>query len=43
MDLEGAEICEWLNSLGITGVLVKYRVPEEGRYPENVEDLEDAQ
>ncbi len=23
--------------------LVKYRVPEEGRYPENVEDLEDAQ
>src|SRR6185369_11443021 len=27
MDLEGTEICEWLNSLGITAVLLKYRVP----------------
>jgi len=27
----------------MTCVLVKYRVPEEGHYPENVEDLEDAQ
>lgn len=24
---EGTEICEWLNSLGITAVLLKYRVP----------------
>lgn len=40
---EGSEVCEWLNSIGMTGVLVKYRVPEDGHYPENVEDLEDAQ
>lgn len=31
-DLEGDEVCQWLNSLGITGVLLKYRVPRrEGR------------
>jgi acetyl esterase/lipase len=42
-NIEGAEVCEWLNSIGMTCVLVKYRVPEEGHYPENVEDLEDAQ
>src|SRR5258708_11529335 len=42
-NLEGTEVCDWLNSLGMTCVLVKYRVPEEGHYPENVEDLEDAQ
>jgi acetyl esterase/lipase len=27
MDLEGAEICDWLTSRGITCVLLKYRVP----------------
>src|ERR1044072_3228047 len=26
-DLEGTEVCEWLNSIGVTGVLLKYRVP----------------
>ncbi len=26
-DLEGTEICAWLNSIGVTGVLLKYRVP----------------
>ena len=26
-DLEGSEICEWLNGLGVTGILLKYRVP----------------
>jgi acetyl esterase/lipase len=40
---EGTEVCEWLNSIGMTCVLVKYRVPEDGHYPDNVEDLEDAQ
>ena len=40
---EGTEVCEWLNSIGMTGILVKYRVPEDGHYPANVEDLEDAQ
>jgi acetyl esterase/lipase len=27
MDLEGTEICTWLNSIGVTAVLLKYRVP----------------
>jgi acetyl esterase/lipase len=32
LDLEGTEICTWLNSIGVTGVLLKYRVPgREGR------------
>jgi acetyl esterase/lipase len=26
-DLEGTEVCEWLNSIGVTGILLKYRVP----------------
>lgn len=26
-DLEGSEVCEWLNTIGVTGVLLKYRVP----------------
>lgn len=30
IDLEGTEICEWLASIGITGVLLKYRVPNSG-------------
>jgi len=42
-NIEGTEVCDWLNSLGMTCVLVKYRVPEHGHYPEKVEDLEDAQ
>ena len=42
-NLEGTEVCDWLNSLGMTCLLVKYRVPEQGHFPENVEDLEDAQ
>jgi acetyl esterase/lipase len=30
IDLEGTEICDWLNSIGVTAVLVKYRVPNQG-------------
>ena len=41
--VEGTEVCDWLNSLGMTCILVKYRVPEDGHYPVNTEDLEDAQ
>ena len=26
-DLEGTEVAEWLNSIGITGIVLKYRVP----------------
>jgi acetyl esterase/lipase len=43
INIEGTEVCDWLNSLGMTCILVKYRVPEDGHYPQNVEDLEDAQ
>lgn len=34
-DLEGTEVCEWLNSIGVTGVLLKYRVPR----PEGTEGV----
>lgn len=42
-DLEGSEVCEWLNSIGVTGVLLKYRVPrlKSGDVP--VEPLMDVQ
>ena len=49
MDLEGTEICDWLASRGITAVLLKYRVPGEGKlpksgaYPKSAEALQDAQ
>lgn len=43
MDLEGTEVCEWLNSIGVTAVLLKYRVPvREGR-PKHAPALQDAQ
>ena len=29
IDLEGTEVCHWLNSIGVTCVLLKYRVPSE--------------
>lgn len=43
IDLEGTEVCEWLNSIGITCVLLKYRVPDSGPYPKSPAALEDAQ
>lgn len=43
MDLEGVEVCEWLNSIGVTGVLVKYRVPARKDRPRGAAPLEDAQ
>jgi acetyl esterase/lipase len=35
MDLEGTEVCDWLTSRGIAAILVKYRVPGEGKYPKS--------
>lgn len=32
-DLEGTEVVAWLNSLGITGILLKYRVPWSAAMP----------
>ena len=40
---EGVDTCDWLTSVGITCLLIKYRVPEQGHYPANFADLEDAQ
>lgn len=42
-DGEGVDVCKWLNSIGMSCLLVKYRVPETEHYPENFADLEDAQ
>jgi len=43
MDLEGTEVCDWLNEAGITCVLLKYRVPDSGPYPKSPAALQDAQ
>jgi acetyl esterase/lipase len=43
IDLEGTEVCDWLNSIGVTCVLLKYRVPGTGPYPKSAAALEDAQ
>lgn len=44
-DLEGTEVAEWLNTLGFTAVLLKYRVPRrEGRlkHEAGLEDVQEA-
>ncbi|HWG19786.1 MAG TPA: alpha/beta hydrolase [Terracidiphilus sp.] len=43
MDLEGTEICDWLNEAGIACVVLKYRVPDSGPYPKSPAALQDAQ
>jgi acetyl esterase/lipase len=43
IDLEGTEVCQWLNSIGVTAVLLKYRVPSREGRPEYGAALEDAQ
>jgi acetyl esterase/lipase/cyclophilin family peptidyl-prolyl cis-trans isomerase len=45
-ELEGEEVAEWLNSIGITGVILKYRVPRRPGEPEKEpasRPLQDAQ
>jgi acetyl esterase/lipase len=44
-DLEGTEVAQWLNSIGVTGVVLKYRVPRRSgkEQGEPVEALQDAQ
>jgi acetyl esterase/lipase len=43
MDLEGTEVCERLNSVGITGILLKYRVPKRANQEKHAAPLQDAQ
>ena len=35
-DLEGTEVADWLNSVGITGIVLKYRVPRRPGQPKAV-------
>lgn len=35
-DLEGEEVAAWLNSLGMTGILLKYRVPRREGQPKEL-------
>src|SRR5207302_8652457 len=44
--LEGEEVAEWLNSIGVTGIILKYRVPRRPGEPEKAparRPLQDAQ
>jgi acetyl esterase/lipase len=44
-DLEGTEVAEWLNSIGVTGIVLKYRVPfrnPERRWEAAVQDAQRA-
>ena len=43
MDLEGTEVCQWLNSVGVNCALVKYRVPVRQGLPRHGPPLQDAQ
>jgi len=44
IDLEGTEVCDWLNGIGVTCILAKYRVPDTGPYmTKSPAALEDAQ
>jgi acetyl esterase/lipase len=43
IDLEGTEVCDWLTSIGVACVLLKYRVPDSGPYPKSSAALQDAQ
>lgn len=43
IDLEGTEVCDWLVSIHVTCLLVKYRVPDTGPYPKSAAALQDAQ
>jgi acetyl esterase/lipase len=45
-DLEGEEVAGWLNSLGVTGIVLKYRVPRRPDQPKDkppIGPLQDAQ
>jgi acetyl esterase/lipase len=43
IDLEGTEVCDWLNTIGVNCLLLKYRVPDSGPYPKSKAALQDAQ
>ncbi len=42
-DLEGTEVAEWLNSIGVNAALLKYRVPSQQKEKRWLEAVQDAQ
>jgi acetyl esterase/lipase len=42
-DLEGTEVAKWLNSLGVTAIVLKYRVPTYDQNPVWMAPVQDAQ
>src|SRR5436190_16359222 len=42
-DLEGTEVAEWLNSIGVTAFVLKYRVPRRENFPNHEAPLMDGQ
>ena len=40
---EGTQVCEWLNELGVSAVLLKYRVPRRKNRPPHEAPLQDLQ
>lgn len=42
-DLEGTEVAEWLNSIGVTGIVLKYRVPARDPQKRHLAALQDTQ
>jgi acetyl esterase/lipase len=43
LDLEGTEVCTWLNSIGVNAALLKYRVPRRAGLEKSLPPLQDAQ
>jgi acetyl esterase/lipase len=43
LDLEGTEICTWLNAIGVNAALLKYRVPRRAGLEKHTAPLQDAQ
>jgi len=42
-DLEGTEVATWLNSIGVTAIVLKYRVPTNSVDPKWLQPVQDAQ
>jgi acetyl esterase/lipase len=43
IDKEGEEVAAWLNTLGVTGIVLKYRIPAREGQPKHQAPLQDAQ
>jgi len=42
-DLEGTEVAQWLNTLGVAGIVLKYRVPTRNQNPRWMAATQDTQ